>query len=275
MRQFLNQHHFNTLLLFALLSFCGFMLSAQAENTESTSASKEASALLDEYKSLGKRLSNNQFKRPLVLNSTESADSLKGEIYAVVDYPFATVSGALNKPNNWCEALILHLNIKYCKADQSNAGTMIQLNLGKKYDQQLSDTYKTAFNYQEITKTARYFSIALKAKEGALGTYDYHIFVEAMPIENGQTFLHFTYSYSFGLSSRIAMKGYLATIGSGKVGFTMLDDASGKPKLIQGVRSVVERNTMRYYLAIDSFLDRKSTRLNSSHSTLSRMPSSA
>jgi hypothetical protein len=47
------------------------------------------------------------------------------------------------------------------------------------------------------------------------------------------------------------MKTYLATIGSDKVGFTT---AGGPSEYIGGVRGLVERNTMRYYLAIDAYL---------------------
>ena len=51
------------------------------------------------------------------------------------------------------------------------------------------------------------------------------------------------------------MQGYLATIGRDKVGFTATGKlANGQPAYIQGVRGVVERNTMRYYLAIDAYL---------------------
>jgi hypothetical protein len=67
--------------------------------------------------------------------------------------------------------------------------------------------------------------------------------------------MHFTYAYSFGLTGKLAMKTYLATIGRDKVGFTIngkLPD--GNNQYIQGVRGIVERNTMRYYLAIDAYL---------------------
>ena len=221
-----------------------------------------AIALQKQYQLLNKSLLNNQFNRPLVLNSTETSDKLKGEIYAVLDYPFAKVSTALNNPNNWCNALILHINVKYCRAENNQSGPIIHLNLGKKHDQPLEDTYKASFKYNEVTTSPDYFSIELKAAEGPLGTSDYRIWVEATPLINGRTFLHFTYAYSFGLTGRLAMKGYLATIGKDKVGFTQIDQSAdndnqsvnGEPKFIQGVRGVVERNTMRYYLAIDAFL---------------------
>ena len=219
-----------------------------------TSADNFVIELLGQHKALNQELLNNQFKRPLVLYSTESPNSLKGEIYTVLNYPFKKVNSAINNPNHWCDALILHINVKYCRAESSNAGTVLHINLGKKYDQPLKETYQAKFNYESITNAANYFSIEMKAAEGPLGTKDYRIWVEATPLNNNQTFLHFTYSYSFGLSGRLAMKGYLATIGKDKIGFSVLSSQNGKPEYIQGVRGVVERNTMRYYLAVEAYL---------------------
>ena len=52
------------------------------------------------------------------------------------------------------------------------------------------------------------------------------------------------------------METYLATVGSDKVGFTVTGkQADGQTEFIGGLRAVVERNTMRYYLAIDAFLE--------------------
>jgi hypothetical protein len=54
---------------------------------------------------------------------------------------------------------------------------------------------------------------------------------------------------------RLAMKIYLATAGRDKVGFTVIGtQPDGQPNYIGGVRGVVERNTMRYFLAIDAYL---------------------
>ena len=53
----------------------------------------------------------------------------------------------------------------------------------------------------------------------------------------------------------MAMQVYLATAGRGKVGFTITGTRpDGQPDYIGGVRGVVERNTMRYFLAIDAYL---------------------
>ena len=222
---------------------------------ESATPESNAKALNAKYIELAEKLNNNQFKRPLYLNSEESSDNLKGEIYAVVNHPFGKVNSALNNPAHWCDLLILHINIKYCQASTDKDGTLLNVNLGKKYDQPLEDTSRVEFNYREMMHSSDYFAIQLNAEKGPLGTSDYRIWIESTPLKDGQTFLHFTYTYSFGLSGRIAMKSYLATIGRDKVGFTITNKTtSPQPDYIQGVRGVVERNTMRYYLAIDAYL---------------------
>lgn len=207
------------------------------------------------YAELGKQLRNNQFQRALYLDSMESSHDLKGEIYAVIDYPFAAVNVALNNPAHWCDVLILHMNVKYCHASSNKADTVLTVDLGRKYDQPLADAYRLEFNYRGVITTPDYFAVELNAENGPLSTRDYRIWVEATPLTDGHTFLHFTYAYAFGFTGRLAMQGYLMTIGSDKVGFTVTGKQSnGQPVYIQGVRGVVERNTMRYYLAIDAYL---------------------
>ena len=207
------------------------------------------------YTELGKQLRTNQFQRALYLNSVESAHDLKGDIYAVVDYPFAAVNVALNNPAHWCDVLILHMNVKYCHAYRNQADTVLTVNLGRKYDQPLADAYRAEFNYRGVITAPDYFAVELNAKNGPLSTHDYRIWIEAAPLKDGRTFLHFTYAYAFGLTGRLAMHGYLATIGRDKVGFTVTGKLpNGQPAYIKGVRGVVERNTMRYYLAIDAYL---------------------
>ena len=253
------------------LIFLILLTSQQAlADTANPSADNFVNALLGQHNVLAKELLNNQFKRPLVLYSTESPDSLKGEIYAVLNYPFKKVNSAINNPNHWCDALILHLNVKYCRAEKNNADTILTINLGKKHDQPLLETYQAKFIYESMTNAADYFSIQMKAADGPLGTKDYRIWVEATPLNNNQTFLHFTYAYSFGLSGRLAMNGYLATIGKDKIGFTILSTQNAQPEYIQGVRGVVERNTMRYYLAIDAYLAAANAANNTENAQLER-----
>jgi hypothetical protein len=51
--------------------------------------------------------------------------------------------------------------------------------------------------------------------------------------------------------ARMAMQAYLLTAGRDKIGFSITSKkADGPPTYIAGVRGAVERNAMRYYLAI-------------------------
>lgn len=223
--------------------------------TELTVSPVSAALLNAKYTELDTLLRNNQFHRELYLNSTQSSGNLKGEIYAVVDYPLSTVNVALNNPAHWCDVLILHVNIKYCHVSSNKAGPVLTMNLGRNYTQPLADTYRVEFNYHGVITTPDYFAVELNAKDGPMNTHDYRIWIEATSLKDGRTFLHFTYAYAFGLTGRLAMQGYLATIGRNKVGFTVTGkQPNGQPIYIQGVRGVVERNTMRYYLAIDAYL---------------------
>ena len=214
-----------------------------------------AASLQAKYAALGDRLQHNPFQRALTLDSFESSSNLKGDIYALVDHPFSTVSAALNGAEEWCDVLILHINTKYCRAETDPSRTALLLSVGKKTPQPLDEAYPIEFSYRVAAATATYLEIQLNAEEGPLSTRNYRIQLQAVPVGNGRTFLHLTYSYEFGMAGRLAMKTYLATIGSDKVGFTQTGKQSnGQPEHIGGMRGVVERNTMRYYLAIDAHL---------------------
>jgi hypothetical protein len=245
-----NRLRWLTFIVFACVAFAGAGLApAAAPDADS------AAALRAKYAASGERLTNNQFQRPLYLVSAESSRDLQGDIYALIDYPFAEVNAALNGPAHWCDVLILHINTKYCRATTGTAGTVLAVSIGKKYDQPLDEAYRVEFAYRVAAATPDYLEVDLNAASGPLGTSNYRILLEAVPVERGRTFLHFTYSYAYGMAGRLAMQVYLATIGSGKVGFTILGtQANGQPDYIRGVRGVVERNTMRYYLAIDAYL---------------------
>ncbi len=214
-----------------------------------------AAALQARYAALAGKLQHTAFQRPLVLESSETDRALTGDIYARVDYPFATVSRALNNPQHWCDVMILHLNTKFCRADSQADHTRLAVRIGKKTPQSLTDAHLIEFNYRAAEVTPRYLAIKLDAPSGPLGTRDYRIQLQAIPVGSGQTFLHLTYTYGYGTAGRLAMKSYLATLGRDKVGFTRIGQQSnGQPDFIDGMRGVAERNTMRYYLAIDAYL---------------------
>ena len=239
---------------FAIALLAALVCNANA--IDSNVDSNASKSLLAKYDATQDRLNHNPFQRPLYLDSGETSNGVSGDIYARVYYPFATVSGALNNPGNWCEILILHLNTKYCRASLADPGNILNVSIGKKTDQPVDDAYRVAFTYQVAAQAPDYLHIQLNAAKGPLSTKNYRIALEAIPLKSGQTFIHLAYSYGYGLLGRLAMQAYLGTLGKGKVGFTVAGtQADGQPRYIGGMRGVVERNTMRYYLAIDAFLN--------------------
>jgi hypothetical protein len=216
----------------------------------------DAASLRAKHVELREQLANNNFKRAMVIDSAQAGDNLKGDVYAVIDYPFNVLSGELKNPENWCDILILPFNTKYCHAVSGNGGANLNVRIGRKFDQPVQDAYKLTFAYRGVTATSDYFESRLAARDGPIGTRDYHITVSAVPVDDKRSFMHLSYSYAYGFAGKVAMQAYLATVGADKVGFSVTGkDANGQPVYMGGVRGAVERNAMRYYLAIDSYLD--------------------
>jgi len=236
------------LLLFALaLAAAGLAPQARAD---------DAAALRAKHAELGDRLRDNPYQRPMVIDSTAGDRELRGDVYAVLDHPFARLSLALKDPAQWCDILILPFNTKYCHADARDGQSMLHVRIGRKYDQPVERAYKLQFTHQNVAATSSFFESRLLAAEGPVGTRDYRITVSAVPLEGGKSFLHLSYAYGYGAAGKFAMQAYLSTAGADKVGFSVTGrDANGRPLYIGGVRGAVERNVMRYYLAIDSHLD--------------------
>ena len=214
---------------------------------------EDASALRTKHATLQEKYANNQFGRPLVLESTQTAGDLRGDVYTVVDHPFATVQQALQSIDHWCDILILHLNVKRCRAN--GATKLLSLNVGRKFDQPIEDAYELEFMWRVAATTADYLNVQLSAEDGPLSTKNYRIQVEAIPIDAKRSVIHMSYAYGYGFAARMAMQTYLVTLGRNKVGFSITGrNAEGQPVHVAGVLGLLERNTMRYYLAIDAYL---------------------
>jgi len=217
-------------------------------------SAQDANTMRARHASLSEQLAKNPFQRPLHLESTQDSGNLKGEVYAVVDQPFTVMSEALQGMDHWCDLLILHLNVKSC-AFTSKPTDVLSLYVGRKFDQPLEDAYRVNFSYSVPAASADYLRVQLAADDGPMSTRDYRLALEAVPLDAKRSFIHMSYSYGYGVAARLAMQGYLATVGRDKIGFSIVSkDADGKPVYVDGVRGVVERNTMRYYLAIEAYL---------------------
>lgn len=191
--------------------------------------------------------------RALWLASREEGDTLRGDIHALSPTRYTEVRQALRRASAWCELLILHLNVKFCRAEGAPGEESLVLGLGRKFEQPLGDAHwiRLAFRLQETSDQR--FAVGLEAAEGPLGTRNYRIALEAAPQGERETLLHVTYAYQSSWTARAAMQVYLATAGSDKVGFSR-EGAGAAAPFVGGMRGSLERNAMRYYLAIEAWL---------------------
>jgi hypothetical protein len=237
-------------LIFAASLLSGSVASAQSD------AAVAAAALQTRYVNSQHQLARNPFGRPLHLDSKQSAADLSGDIYAVVDHPFAKVKAALDSADQWCDVLILHLNVKHCRSAGGPPLGNLAVFIGAKHPQPVASAQRVDFDFRVPANTPQYLRVELQADKGPLGTRNYRILFEAVPLDADRSFIHLSYAYGYGFLSRLAMQGYLGTIGRDKVGFSVVGHApDGSPIYTRDVRGVIERNTMRYYLAIDAYLN--------------------
>ncbi|HEU4781564.1 MAG TPA: hypothetical protein VFS58_16900 [Steroidobacteraceae bacterium] len=219
-----------------------------------TVAADSAAALRARYAALTPRLEASLIQRGLVVESTDSSRAPRGDAYAVIDYPFAKVAAAFGQASNWCDSLILHLNVQYCRANTNDGRVQLSAAIGKKTNQPLDDTHRIDFSYRLATSSAEFMRVELAAKDGPLGTGNYLIALELIALDEDRAFIHIQYSYTQGHLARAATSVYFATRGRDKVGFTWVHDDDDPPRLVRGIRGALERNTMRYYLAFDAYL---------------------
>jgi len=208
-------------------------------------------------------------QKPVYLQSTETPQRLEGEVLALIDHPVQRVRAALTQASVWCDILILHLNVKYCRAVRQTAGgdDRLEVGLGRKYDEPLSGVHWLDFRFRTAPPAlgpvglsgAALPSVELLAPEGPLDTRDIRITVQLAEPPGGRTLLQLRYAYAQGPAARWAMQMYLGTVGRHKVGFTPVPESPDRPggpvQPVAGVRGLLERNTVRYYLAVDAYLD--------------------
>jgi hypothetical protein len=214
-----------------------------------------AAAMRARHDTMRDQLSDNHFEQPICVSSDFKDERISGELSGVIEHPFVTATAAFKSAGNWCDIMMLHLNVKYCRASENGSDQILTVFVGKKYHQPLESAYRGEYGYRVLHDRPDYFKVALTSDSGPLQTRNYHVLLEAVPADPGQTFVHFTYSYDFGALARIAKSVYFHTVGRKKVGFTVVDNGpDGEPVYIGGVRGALERNIMRYYLAMKAYL---------------------
>jgi hypothetical protein len=228
---------------------------AIATATAAAAPSTDAVTLRGKHEILHDAFASSPFQRPLVVQSSDANDELKGEIYAIVDHPFrTTVQMLLQDKARLCEVMMLHQNVKRCRAGGQAPAETLGLVIGRKAQHTPDQGYKMDFTFSVPTSSPDYVRVQMAAPSGPLGTRDHRVTVQAAPLDDRSSFIHLSYGYSFGGIARMATQAYMTTAGRDKVGFTVTGKtAEGKPVYINGVRGMVERNAMRYFLAIEAY----------------------
>lgn len=244
-----NNYAIYNIKTYTLCFFISFLCFLSPVNADLT-------GMQQKHQKLKGSLLNNVFALPVYIESKSEKKSQQGDIYGIIYHPYSTVKSALTSPKNWCDIVPQHLNIKACTYQYKNNHCQLTLYSGRKYYKEPNKTYKLEYTYSATLHQNNYFRTLLDAKDGPLGTHNYIIFVEAIPINDRSTFIHFRYSYNQGFWARVVMKSYLSTLARNKVGFTIIKtNKKNEPVYIGGIRGVIERNVIRYYFAIQSYLD--------------------
>jgi hypothetical protein len=158
----------------------------------SLSSAQNADAVLGFHAKLRDRLSSNQFQAPLYIDSTQAQDSLKGDVYAVIEHPFTEVKSALMGAEGWCDSLILHLNVKFCATAGRESQETISIVIGRKTERHLNDGYKLDFNFIAPAATENYLRGEMLSHTGPFNTRDYYLVLEAVSLESNKSFVHFS-----------------------------------------------------------------------------------
>lgn len=245
-RDGLQRHYCKAFAVIVLTLSC-LCLPARALETPANAAA----ALQAKRIELLPQLRNNAFHEPLYLSSRQENKRVEGDIHAEVANPFADVTAAFKSAATVCELLLLHLNVRACHAAGDAGNETVTLALGPKRALTSGELYHVTYALRIEAAGPTYFRATMFAPKGPLGTRDYRILFEAMPIDTKRSFAHIGYSYGYGTMAKMAMDLYLATAGRAKIGFTVTGRSpEGKPIYVDGERGSLERNVMRYYLAL-------------------------
>jgi hypothetical protein len=238
-----------------LLGFALVALLATSSVCAAESAQPGEERLRAAYQTNMAGLMNNSFGLPLVLESFAKDDKVYVDVYGIFTAPFDSVVTALEVPANWCDIVTLHPNVKACTQQELTGTWLLTLYFGRKFYQPADDARQVAYRYRNLAQQQGYLDILLSADSGPFGTRDHKLSFAALPVDGDRTFVHVSYAYHDTFALRLAAISYFATLGRGKVGFTVTaTDRNNQPVYIDGARGAIERNAVRYYLAIQAFM---------------------
>jgi hypothetical protein len=196
---------------------------------------------------------------PLLVRASLGEDRIGGDVYAVLPQSFEVITREFAKPIVWCDILTLHFNVKSCQpepAREREGGVDLRIATARKHYVPPSGRRPLVYALELARPGEGVVVASLRAAKGPLGVRDMQIEVGAIPAPEGGSFVHLHYAYTEGFATRLATRTYLATVARRKVGFSVVGETSeGDPVYIRGAAGAVERNALRYHLAIEAYFD--------------------
>jgi hypothetical protein len=192
----------------------------------------------------------------LYLQSTVGEMRARGEVLASLALPLAQVRAALRTPRSWCLLLMLHPNVWDCEVPGTGqVETTLQILMGQQRVALLGSSHRLALGWKVARDDDSGLELELMAEQGPMGTRDYRIAARIEALDETHSALELRYSSVFTRTGLWLAELYVTTAGRHRIGFTVEGlDSQGQPVHVRGLRGSVERNTMRFHLAVESWL---------------------
>ncbi len=238
------------LCLILIISFLSFPWSKMSHGNESLTTGH--ASLIDKYHKIEKELEKSTLSIPFYIESSVTKDASNVDIYGAINYPFGLLKKEFLVPTNWCEILLPHTNVRACTYKKVKDTWLLNIYDVHEFSEPLEDAYEMKFEYRVSELQPRYFEISLTAHEGPFHTKEHRFEVEAIPLDEGRTFIHLRYSFGYSTWGYLLVKLF----GGGKTGFSVIGtDSDGNPVYVGGLRGSVERTVVSYYLAVLAYMD--------------------
>ncbi len=204
---------------------------------------------------LVKWLATNQSGVEFYTESVPIEGGAETEIALIVDgIEIDEASETLTGPGAWCEVLFLHLNVKSCVYGMSEDGRWLRMYMGRKFYQDPKKAKQIELQFDSGITDDNVSWVTLTADEGPFNTSDYYVGLFAIDAENG-TYAQIRSSQKTGGAATAAVNLYFNTLARNKVGFSVVGtDSKGNPKYSVGSQAALERNVVRYLLALRIFM---------------------
>lgn len=163
------------------------------------------------------------------------------------------VRSTLGDPAGWCALSLLVPDVQGCTVRQGqDTEIVLQVQAGEE------DQPRTLPHRFEVHAGDDALTASMRADRGPLGISDAGLTVTALRTPDGVV-LELVYGYRASLRSRIATGTYLATVGRDRPGISYRELPDGGREYVTGTRALLERNAMRYFLAVAAVLETADT----------------